>query len=86
MCEFEPRRRREGVPIRIIDADGTKTAVVGVMLESSFARLRLSMATSSEERTPSRPFGRRKLSAMVEIQSGCKKTVRRGGYGKESGP
>ena len=35
-----------------------KTAFAGVMLETSFARLMASMATLSEERTPSRPFDR----------------------------
>ena len=58
----------------------------GVILDSSFARLRPSMAAFSGERTLSRPFGRRELSVMVETQSSCKKVVRRGGYGKESRP
>ena len=35
-----------------------KTALAGVMLESSFARFRASIAIFSEERTASRPFGR----------------------------
>ena len=59
-----------------------KTAKAGVMLDSSFARFRPSTATFSEERTPSRHFGRWELSAMVETQSSCKKAVRRGDYGE----
>ena len=41
-----------------------KTALAGVMLEISFARFVASMATSSEERTLPRPFGRWELLSM----------------------
>jgi len=42
------------------------------------------MAIFSEERAPSRPFGRWESVAMVEIQSRCKGAVRRGGCDEES--
>jgi len=35
-----------------------KTALAGVILETSFARFMVSMATFNEESVPSRPFGR----------------------------
>ena len=54
-----------------------KTALAGVMLETSFARFRVSMATFSKERAPSRPFGRWDLAAMVEMQDSWEKAVRR---------
>ena len=63
-----------------------KTTVAGVMLESSFAKFRPSMATLSEEKTPSRPFGRWDLSVMVETQGSCEKAVRRGGSEGEPEP
>ena len=40
----------------------------GVTLEASFARLRASIATFSEERAPSCPFGRWDIVAMVGTQ------------------
>ena len=53
-----------------------KTAFAGVMLETSFARFMASIATFSEERTPSRrPFGRWDLASMVQIQRGDEKTM-----------
>lgn len=45
-----------------------KTALAGVILESSFARLRPPMAALSEERTLTRPSGRWGPSAMAEAQ------------------
>jgi len=56
-----------------------KAALAGVMLEASFARLRKSMATFSEERALPRPFGRWDLAAMVGMQGGCEKAVQRTG-------
>ena len=53
-----------------------KTALAGVMFESSLARFRPSIAIFSEERTPSRPFGRWDLSVMVETQGSCEEAVR----------
>ena len=41
-------------------------ALAGVTLVASFARFKAPMATVSDERTPSCPFGRWDLSAMVE--------------------
>ena len=43
-----------------------KTALAGVILETSFARFMASMAMFNEERVPSRPFGRWVLAAIVE--------------------
>ena len=50
-----------------------KAAFAGVILATSFARLRPSIARPNVERTPSRPFGCWDLSVMVEM---------RGGYGE----
>ena len=47
------------------------------MVEASFARLRASVATSSEERAPSHPFCRLGLVAIVETQGNSEKVVRR---------
>jgi len=69
MCEPGTSHRRRRKLTRIIvrrTPTEPNTALAGVMLESSFARFKPSMATSSEERTPSRPFGRWDLSTMVE--------------------
>ena len=44
------------------------------------------MATSSKERTPSRPFGRWGLSVMVETQGDCEKAVWREGCEEEFEP
>ena len=41
-------------------------ASAGVTLVASFARFKASMVLFSDERTPSRPFGRWDFSAMVE--------------------
>ena len=50
-----------------------KTALAGVILETSFARFRPSMAVVSEERTSSdHPSD---LSVMVEMQGGCEGEV-----------
>ena len=54
-------------------------ALAGVMVDASFARLRASMATFSEERVSSCPFGRWDLVAMVEAQGRDEKAVRRAG-------
>ena len=59
-----------------------KTALAGVTLEISFARLRASMARFSVERTPSGPFGRWDLVAIVETQDGWEKATRGIGFGK----
>ena len=63
-----------------------KTALAGVTLESSFARFSPSMATLSEERTPSRPLGRWGLVVIVENQGGCEKVILRADCEEESGP
>ena len=42
-----------------------KAALAGVMLETSFARLRVSMAAFSAKRTPSRLFGCLDFVAIV---------------------
>ena len=61
-----------------------KAAFAGVMLATSFARLRPSIATFNVERTPSWPFGRWCLSAMAKTQGGYGRGVRCGGC--EEGP
>ena len=63
-----------------------KAAWAGVTLDSSFARSRPLMATSSKERIPSRPFGSWDLPAIVEMQGDCEKAVWREGCGEESEP
>ena len=60
-----------------------KAALAGVMLEISFARFRVSMATFSEERALSRPFGRWDLASMVRMQGSCEKAVQRTGSEEE---
>ena len=52
-------------------------ALAGIILETSFARFRASIATFSEEGTPSRPFGRWKLAVMGETQGSCKRAAQR---------
>ena len=63
-----------------------KTALAGVMLEISLARLRASMAIFSEERMASRPFGRWDSVVIVEVQGSCEKAARCGSSEEESGP
>ena len=50
-----------------------KTALAGVMLETSFARFIASMATFSEEIVPPRSFGRWDIASMIDApnSSGC---------------
>jgi hypothetical protein len=50
-----------------------KTALAGVMLEISFARFRVSMATLNVERMPFRPLSRWELVAIVEIVVAARK-------------
>jgi len=52
-----------------------KTALAGVILETSFARFMVSMATFNEEMAPSRPFGCWGLASIVEIQRSGQNTV-----------
>ena len=63
-----------------------KTALAGVMLETSFARFSVSMATFSEERAPSRPLCRWNLATMAQTQGSCEKTVLRAGCEEEPEP
>ena len=49
--------------------------LAGAMLETSFAIFKISTAAFSEERTPSRPFGRWALSVIVQME----KAMRGGG-------
>lgn len=53
-----------------------KTALAGVMLETSFARFMVSMAVFSEEIAPSRGLGCLELVSMVETGGRHEKTVR----------
>ena len=56
-----------------------KTALAGVILESSFARFKTSMDPFNAEIAPSRPFGRRDSISMAETRDGCERTVQREG-------
>jgi hypothetical protein len=56
-----------------------KTAFAGVILESSFARFKASMAAFNVEIVPSRPLGRWDSASMVETRGGGEGTVQRGG-------
>jgi len=47
-----------------------KTALAGVILETSFARFMASMAMFNEEMVPSCPFGCWGLAAIIEMQRG----------------
>jgi len=88
MCESgwntPSRKRREHTRI-IVRRTLTvpKTALAGVMLETSFARFKASMAIFSEERTPSRPFGRWEPGAMAGMQGRGEEGVRREGCEEE---
>ena len=57
----------------VVDANA---AFAGTTLEVSFARLRASMATFSEDRVPSCPSGRWELVVMVRPQSSHEEAVR----------
>ena len=50
-------------------------ALAGAMSTTPFAGFMASTATSSEERAPSRPFGRCGLACMVEPGGSCEKTA-----------
>ena len=63
----------------ISKATDPKTGFAGVLFEASLTRLRVSMAIFSADITPSRAFGGRELSVMVESQGKHEKAVRRGG-------
>ena len=54
-----------------------KTALAGVILETSFARFMASMAIFNEERAPSRPFGRLSFASIVGTQGSGENTVLR---------
>ena len=53
-----------------------KTAFAGVILEISFARFMVSMATFNEERVPPRPFGCWGLVSMIQTERASEKTMR----------
>jgi len=63
-----------------------KTALAGVMLETSFARFRASIAMFSEERAPSRPFGCWDLVAIIDVQGSWETVARREGCEEEFEP
>jgi len=56
-----------------------KTALAGVILETSFATFMASMATFSEERIPPRSFGRWDLVSMAKSKVSRGDTRRGGG-------
>ena len=55
-----------------------KTALAGVMLEISFARLRVSMATFNAERRPSPSLEGLDIEAIVEMRGGEGRARREG--------
>ena len=52
-----------------------KTVLAGAMLETSFVRLRSSMAMLSEERAPPLPFGGLGSHIIADAKGGWKKMV-----------
>jgi len=76
LCEPGPlppqKRELTRIMVRRM-ATEPKTALAGVILESSLARFRPSMAMFSEERPPSRPFGCWDVSVMIGTQGGWEK-------------
>ena len=62
------------------------TALAGEIQEISFARSRASMATFSEERAPSRPFGRWSFASMVKTRDSLEKRSGTRGVGKGQNP
>ena len=61
-----------------------KRALAGAILESFFARFKVSMAVFNADIAPSRPLGRWDLTSMDETRTrgGHERTVQRGGYGE----
>jgi len=58
-----------------------KTALAGVILESSFVIFKVSMAASNIKTALSRPLGRWESAFMVDTRGSCERTVR--GEGRE---
>ena len=79
-------RRKLTLIIERIMLTEPKTALAGVMLESSLARFKTSMDPFKAEIALSRPFGRRDSISMVETRGGRERAVRRGGVKKVSDP
>jgi len=65
-CNRSTNTRRLTLIIARITLTEPKTAFAGVILESSFARFKASMAASNTEIAPSRPLGRRSSTSIVE--------------------
>jgi len=59
-----------------------KTALAGVILESSFARFRASMVAFNAEIVFSRPLGHWDSACMVETRGSCEGSVEREGCEK----
>jgi len=66
----QTRRKLTLVIVRITLTD-PKTALAGVILETSFARFMVSMATFNAEMAPSRSFGRWDSASMVGARKRC---------------
>jgi hypothetical protein len=69
------RKERTLIVVRMTAAE-PKTALAGVMLEISFARVKASMNTFKVVTAPSRSFGCWGFVAIVEAGGGCEKVVR----------
>ena len=72
---MQKRRKPTRIMVRRTQTE-PKTALAGVILESSFARFKPSMAALSEERTLFCASGCWDISAMVEAQGSCEDAVR----------
>ena len=70
------RRRLTLIIVRITLTE-PKTAVAGVILESSFARFKASMTTFSAEMVLSRSLGRWEPAFMVGTEGNCERAARR---------
>ena len=79
LCAFQSainqqETRRLTLIIARITLTEPKTALAGVMLESSFAIFKASMVTFNAEILPSRPLGRWDSASMAEVRGGYERT------------
>jgi len=80
--QHETRRKLTLIIVRIMLTE-PKTALAGVILASSFAKFKASMAAFNAEIAPSRPFGRWDSAFMVETRGSGERIVQ--GEGREEG-
>jgi len=72
--KWETRRRLALIVVRMMLTE-PKTALAGVMLESSFARFKASMVVFNTRIVPSLPLGRWDSAPMVETGGSWERTV-----------